>query len=240
MDACNTGQGAKEVSYAMAGKTMPGDQKKALDRLNDRSGLYILAGSSADQQSYESNLFDHGILTYSLLESIKNGKAMRDGKYLDVSTWFNAAADRAKELAEKVGKRQAPEVFAQASFDIGMVDEEVMKVIDLGKEKILFSKSSFQNEDNFEDDLKLGSSIDVFLQDQNVNRKGTGIILLDLPQINSYKLGGRYQIGDGNTIIKYKLNKDGITQKEGILKVSSTSSELIAKEIIKEILKWVE
>lgn len=32
------GQGDTEISIVMAGKTMPEDQKKAVERLNDRSG----------------------------------------------------------------------------------------------------------------------------------------------------------------------------------------------------------
>jgi len=49
-DACNSGQMIDDV----AGKELDPSQIRALDRMSDRAGLYLLTGSAGGRLSYEA------------------------------------------------------------------------------------------------------------------------------------------------------------------------------------------
>ncbi|MEO7983000.1 MAG: caspase family protein, partial [Bacteroidota bacterium] len=92
-DACNSGQAINDI----AGKELvvrnddKAQQIKAIDKLNEKSGLFILSASASNQSAYEMGRYSQGLLTYSLLKAIKQQPdILEDGKYLNVSSWFNA------------------------------------------------------------------------------------------------------------------------------------------------------
>ena len=94
---------------------------RALERMKDRTGMYVLAGSAADAVSYEASLYGQGLLTYSLLFGIK-GAALRNSEFVDIMTLFQYSANKVPELAKDIGGVQKPEIripHGGQSFDIG-------------------------------------------------------------------------------------------------------------------------
>ena len=54
----------------------PGRLVRALERMKDRTGTYVLAGAAADAVSYEATRYGQGLLTYGLLFRMR-GPALR-------------------------------------------------------------------------------------------------------------------------------------------------------------------
>src|SRR5205823_7095414 len=108
LDTCAAGAAAKKLTEQ---RNVTGDQIRAIERLRDRTGFHVLMGCAADKVSYEATQYAQGLLTYSLLESMK-GAALRDDEFVDISKLFQYAADRVPQLAQHIGGIQKPMIFA--------------------------------------------------------------------------------------------------------------------------------
>lgn len=89
---------------ALAARDLSASQRRALDKLYSWTGFYMLAGSAADAVSYESNVYDQGLLTYSLLQRIRGGALLREGQeyYVDVDNLLNHVVETVSGLANQV------------------------------------------------------------------------------------------------------------------------------------------
>ncbi len=168
-DACNSGQvlseiiavGQVEQTFKSSVADIKGKQIKAIDKLNERSGLFILSASASDQKAYEMGKYNQGALIYSLLKAIKEEPdILEDRKYLNISRWFNAAEKTVGELSRETGARQQPQIVSTTNFNIGVVDEEVRDKIVLPFEKPMFTRSDFRNVELRTDNLKLRALVD--------------------------------------------------------------------------------
>ena len=142
-------------------------QAKAIDELNAKSGFYVLAASASNQTAYEFDRYSQGLLTHSLLKTLKQqADILEDGKFLSVSRWFNATEKTVRELSALNGFRQEPQLYSGIDFNLGMVDDEVLRTISIAREKMLFTASNIQNYDvtvGF-DNLEIGKAIDAELK----------------------------------------------------------------------------
>jgi hypothetical protein len=215
-DACNSGQAIKEIvrignsgqNYLAARNDEKSQQIKAIDKLNEKSGLFILSASASNQNAYEMSRYSQGVLTYALLKAIKQEPdILEDGKYLNVGRWFSSAERTVTELVKGNGARQEPQVISTTNFNIGIVDDEVRKMIVLPTEKPLFSASNFQNSDESiaDDDLELSKIINFHLNEIASRGSDSRIIYSNATSSSdAYTISGRYEV-KGN-IIKVKVN----------------------------------
>ncbi|HRI19473.1 MAG TPA: caspase family protein [Panacibacter sp.] len=220
-DACQSGQaindfvklGNDDQQFVAARNDDRSQQIKAIDKLNEKSGLFILSASASTQSAYEMGRYSQGLLTYSLLKAIKQQPDILDqGKYLDVSRWFDAAGKTVSDIAKENGAIQDPQIVSNTNFNIGLVDEEVMAKIILPQEKPLFAASNFQNSDEAiaDDDIELSKLINLQLND--LAARGTESKIVYVTATNSpdaYSMSGRYTIKE-NTItvtVNIKQNK---------------------------------
>ena len=60
LDACHSGQVAEDLMTSRADR--PSSEIRALERMKDRTGTYVLAGSAADAVSYETSVYGQGLL----------------------------------------------------------------------------------------------------------------------------------------------------------------------------------
>ncbi len=245
-DACNSGQAIKDI--VQSGKMMArNDNKaqliKAIDKLNEKSGLFILAGSASDQSAYEMGTYGQGLLTYSLLKAIKQQPAiLEENKFLNVSNWFREAENTVGEIAKEVGAIQQPQIVSNNNFNIGVVDEEVMSGIILLKEKPMFTSSIFINSDPSvaDDNLNLSKLINLRLTELGAMGKNSKIVYANSTTSSAgYSLTGLYTvIGDtvsvtmnlkNNTDIKSKFELSGTTEKldELITSITEKATDLI-------------
>jgi WD40 repeat protein/uncharacterized caspase-like protein len=120
-DTCASGAVEADLNKVRAGDAL---QVRALERMGERTGFYVLMGSAADAVSYEASSFRQGLLTYSLLEAMTGAK-LYDGQYVDVEEWFKYAQEKVEDLARGIGVKQSPRSFkaeSTQSFYVGRID----------------------------------------------------------------------------------------------------------------------
>ncbi|MGB3345609.1 MAG: caspase family protein [Aequorivita sp.] len=250
-DACNSGQaindlvqiGGKEQNYLAARNDDKGQQIKAIENLNSKSGLFILSASATNQSAYEMGRFSQGVLTYSLLKTIREQPGiLEDGKYLNVGQWFNAAEKEVQKIAEENGLMQEPQKVTTTNFNIGIVDQDVINSIVLPTQKALFSNCNLQNsdEDIFADDLGLSKLIDQNLLNISTRGNGTISFVANTNTPDAHTISGRYEV-IGNTItVKINIRQSNETKsrfemtgsKDKLTELAeaiSTKAELLVK-----------
>lgn len=238
IDACNSGTIVEKLTGGT--KNLSSGQILALDRMKDRTGMFILSGSAADKVSYEASEFGQGLLTYSLLQGM-NGMAIRktaQASFIDVMNLFQYARDEVPQLAASIDGIQTPMLgFPDqgASFDIGIYNEGVE--IPLASKKPTFIRSNFQNELTFDDDLGLGNLIDGQLQLEAGKGPQANLVFVDLnKREGAYSIKGRYTKENGQIKLNVRLfSPDGSSE---ILDIKpSDSPEAIAKIVVRTVKK---
>jgi WD40 repeat protein/uncharacterized caspase-like protein len=249
LDACNSGQaikdlvqiGADQQNYLAARSSDNAEQIKAIDKLNERAGLFILAASASDQRAYEMGKFNQGILTYALLKSIKEQPDILDqGKYLDVGRWFGAAEKSVTDIVRETGNRQQPQVVSTSNFNIGVVDEEVMTSIKLPMEKSVFTASSLINPDAGDDDLGITQLINKHLSLISTRgEEGNIVYTMSTNSKESYMLTGIYTIKGDEILMKVNLKKGTEIKTRFEVKGEKNNLEKAATEAIKIASDWI-
>jgi hypothetical protein len=193
-DTCAAGRFIEKLTER---RSVSSTQIRSLDRLKDRTGMYVLAGCAADRVSYEASRYGQGLLTYSLLLGIR-GAALREQQFVDVSTLFNFATDKVPELAEDVGGIQRPLMAVPrsgASFDIGRILPEDRVEIPIQSVRPVLVRCSFQDERRFRDHLGLSSTINDLLRDESARGREAVLLFVDADRFpDAYELVGRYRV----------------------------------------------
>ncbi len=210
LDACSAGQVAEDILLAMnTQKEVPGSQIRALDRMKDRTGFYILAGSAADKVSYETSLYGQGVLTYALLRGMK-GECLRvDGaeEFVDIKKLFEYAEDEVPKLAENIGGIQRPfsrGIEDRGSFDIGRMAKEDKEKIVISEPKPVFVASTFLDLKLKRDAFKLSDKINGQLRDLSAKGKEAPLIFSDGSGYpGSYQISGTYITEGNNVVVDY-------------------------------------
>ena len=140
-DACHSGQFVNEtMAYAQGGRGDEEDVRiRQLTSLKDKNGMMILAASSDDEYAYEDASLNQGVLTYHLLEAVKDSK----DSTLQVNRWFESTLDLVKEYATTNNRKQTPETFGNGRFEIGNVNNQVRDSIKIGAPKARVGVSVF-------------------------------------------------------------------------------------------------
>ncbi len=239
-DACASG---RMVENMLAKRDVPTSTLRAMERMKDRTGTYILSGCAADAVSYEASQFGQGLLTYSLLSGMK-GAALRDNRFVDVLKLFQYAKEEVPRLADNVGGIQEPKVFSPyggESFDIGLLEEADRKLIPLTEAKPFFVRSSFQNEVKMRDDLGLSKLIDQGLGDQSVLGKGSPLIFIDAQEFpGAFNVYGRYKIENGITTLHVVIYKNDVQVSAFDKSLNTTEPTPLANEILQAIASAIK
>jgi len=222
LDTCAAGGAVEKLSVQ---KSLSGDQIRALDRLHERSGFHILAGSAADKVSYEATRYGQGLLTHALLTGMK-GAALREGEYIDVAKLFEYSSDQVPALAKGVGGVQRPQLFTVrgSSFDIGRLDADGRRQVPLSDPRPMLIRANFFDEQDDFDVIKLTQRFNRRLAEENLNTARGGLGFVDTDEFpEAWFVNGRYEIlGDG-VKLRVKLFLDGKRMKslEVILPVAT-------------------
>lgn len=229
-DACHSGQFAEDLLTKR--NLRNSNEIKSLERMKDRTGMYILSGSAADAVSYEASIYGQGLLTYSLLFGMK-GASLRENKFIDVVGLFQFAANNVPELAKNIGGIQKPEIripLGGESFDIGILDSKDREKINLPSPKPLFVRSSFQNQVTFDDNLELSELMNEQLRNME-NGNENKIVFINAGKFtNAYSIRGQYLMEDGTIKLEANLIKNGQVINSYSFDGSS-KEELVAKLI---------
>jgi len=232
MDTCAAGQ---LITDLVTSRGVPSAQMRSIERMKDRTGMYILAGSAADAESYETTRFGQGLVTYSILEGMRGlGRNERDE--VDVDLLFNHALERVTSLARGLGGVQQPRISSpeRGTFYIGHLTDEDAEKIELAVPKPVVISSMFQDQEEIRDHLNLGSRVDAALREAAESGKSYFVFFSADHYPDAYALAGRYEI-DGEDIAVTVVMSRGRESMERF-SVSGSTRDLPALEtsLIKE------
>jgi WD40 repeat protein len=229
IDACGSG---KAVDNLIARRDTESSQIKAIDRMKDRTGLYILSGCAANAVSFEANKFGQGLLTYSVLQAIR-GMALRENKFIDVSTLLSYSSEEVPKMAKDIGGIQKPQLLIPkgGSFDIGIIQESDKPLIPLATVKPVFVRTTLQEETKKRDVLKISKDINEKLNE--ISGKGddkNAIIFVDTDDYpDACSISGSY------TMVGEMLSFSGSVlcgSKEKPIKIENVSKEKLVEQIL--------
>lgn len=204
-DACHSGK-AVEVLSGMGAKDLSPSQIRALDRMKDRSGIFIISGSAADQVSYEASQYGQGLLTYSLLQGM-SGLAVTEDNRVDLAQLFEYARDKVPEFAKSINKVQIPIVafpHGGGSFDIGIVDSTVK--IKLAQPKPVFIRNIFLDGTNMSDHLNITHTLAEYFRSITSQGAEADLIYVDVNDYESaHSIKGIYTVTSNEINLKARL-----------------------------------
>ena len=110
-----------------------------------------------------------------------------------------------------IGGRQDPQIIGSASFDVGLVDKDVVDGIKLSLKKKIFRRSKFiEDEDLLNDDLDLSGLIDKELNNLSARGKESPLAYVaDNTMPDAYSIRGKYEVKGNDITIKVSLFKGG-------------------------------
>jgi WD40 repeat protein len=194
LDACASGQVVEDV--LTLSKNVQSSQIKALDKMKDRTGLYIIAGSASNKVSYEASQYGQSLLTYSLLSGLNILSAKDEARMIDLVDWMNYSKEQVPELAGTIGGVQEPVVALPRnlnSFDILNIPEDNM--VKIASVKPIFIRSNFLEATEHEDVLQLSAQLDHYFQDISSKGKLAHLIYVDVPTFpEAYSIKGIYTL----------------------------------------------
>jgi WD40 repeat protein/uncharacterized caspase-like protein len=250
-DACNSGQlindfikiGTEKQNYLAARNDDYSRQIKAIDKLNEESGFFILSASASNQSAYEMGRYAQGLLTYSLLKGIKQQpEILEENKYLNISRWFDAAKRSVTDLSKENGARQEPQIVSNTNFNIGVVDKEVIAGISLPQEKLLFAGSNFQNSNEkiADDDLELNGYINEQLTEISTRGAESKIAYISFTNSpDAYTLTGRYTLTGDQLTVKVNLKQNKQVKYQFVIKGNKKNMKSLAGNIVRSVSGWV-
>lgn len=239
LDACHSGRFANELLQLKDPSTMNIDQVKALERIKDRTGLYVLAGSKADAVSYEAELYEQGLLTYSILFGMK-GAALKAGEDVDIMDLFQFVEGKVPELAQDIGGIQKPELRYPnnaSSFSIGKMTEADKKKIEIVSTKPIVLLSNFQEENTIADPLNFAQKVNKTLRESEF--EGKEFVFLDKERFEgAYKIWGRYRTENDKIIAKIRIFRGaGLVET---FEVSGVSSTTMSEDIVSHLVNRLD
>ena len=201
LDTCGAG---KAIERLTTHRDIKSSQVRALERLKDRMGIFVLAGSAADAVSYEATRYGQGLLTYSLLVGMR-GAALREDEFVDVSKLFSFAVDQVPGLAKDIGGIQRPRISAprgSSSFDIGQLVAADKERIPLAIPRTTVLPSSFQDKARFIDHLGLAKRVNQRLRDVAVPAARHNLMFIEANEFpGALRVVGRYTVTQSSVTV---------------------------------------
>jgi WD40 repeat protein/uncharacterized caspase-like protein len=210
LDTCAAGAAAARL---VEKRELSSDAIRAIDRMQGRTGFYVLMGSAADAVSYEASQYGQGLLTYALLQGMKSGEALQEGQ-VDVTRLFQYAADQVPRLAENVGGVQRPEIRApladMRSFAFGLITDADKREIPLALVKPLLLRPRLQNRELDYDNLELESLLREALRESSYitarGRDAATVVFVDADEMpDALRPSGSYVIAGQVITVSLRL-----------------------------------
>jgi hypothetical protein len=234
LDTCASGGVIKSLTEVRA---VSSSQVRALERVKDRMGMFVLAGCASDQVSFEASRFGQGLLTYSLLLGMKGG-ALRDGEFVDVGTLFGFAADSVPRLATDIGGVQRPVVAVprgSGSFDLGQLDEAGRRDVPLRSPLPVFVRSSFQDRDEADDVRSLSKHVDDLLNEEAHRGRDAALAFFSVTRFpDAYRIAGDYVTQGSKLAIRFKVRRGKLASEFIELEGEAADPAALARKIVAE------
>lgn len=242
-DTCNSG---KVIEGLTAGrKSLDSTQQRALERMKDRTGMFVLAGSAADKVSFEASKYGQGLLTYSILMGLKGGATEKNettDPTVDVLQLFRYSKKEVPKLAREIAEVQEPMLsspFGIESFEIGISDLEAQEAIPISNPKPLIVRSVFLDAEHLTDQLELAEELDDRFIEESAKGRDSALIFIDVARFpNAWKVSGLYQVT--NQSIEAKIRVYEGQEVRGNFEVSGKDIAKLAAMIHQNIHELID
>lgn len=239
-DACNSGQASKELT-AMVRNDDDTRRIRQVEDLRDKSGMFILSASAADQSAYELPQYEQGLLTYSLLSVLKNNPdILEEGKYLNVQKWFLESEKFLKQLISSLGYKQDAQPYGTANIRIGEVDEEVRNSIHLAAEKPVVVCANVINTNIGDDDLGLKELIKQGLSGMAERGAESRFVYLREETPGANRINIMYQVKGDNVNCQVRLLKSNEQLYQADIPGTKGDLDALVNKIIEEVVKYAK
>jgi len=231
LDACNSGQAAVNMGGIVA-RDMDPDKIIAFSQMSGNTGSYVISGSSASGASFESEVFGHGLLTYSLLEGI-GGTAL-----VDVLPLLLKSYKRVGELAKSLGKEQTPIIAkprGNASFFVGKNDGSVK--IELPETKPMVIRSFLFDQKAFVDHLAVTNELNRLFRSKVIKGKQAPWFYSDVAEHpQGFSVRGTYTIDTDNKVsVRGSLTRGEIPIGEPFTVSGEPNAKVLADLIFRAV-----
>lgn len=242
IDACNSGQIVNNLSGAA--KNLSSSQIRALDRMQDRTGMFVLSGSAADKVSYEASAYGQGLLTYALLQGMRGlgTRKTADGEAVDVMQLFQYARDEVPRLAATINGVQTPMLGfpnRAASFDLGLLDESAQAKLPFTNAKPIMIRSTFLNQNTLRDDLNLAKKLNEAFRKESEKGRKANLIFVDVESYpGAYNLGGLYTLD--RELIKLQLKLLQTNESIDLVVSATDKPDRLVKMILRAVYQKIK
>jgi hypothetical protein len=232
LDACHSGQ----ITSILDGgaKALTTSQQKALESLEDKMGVYILASSESNQKSFESSSLQQGLLTFTILRGL-SGEASTKDSIINVVDLLNYASLESENISKRILKEVQRPVLGIAkggsSFPIGIENNSLRVEILDNKKQI--SKPNFAVSPLFNDPEQFESAMLQRLEERGGIGSQERFIFISRDSKISHKITGTYSIENNNIHVLWNLIKNNQKQA-GPFEISSSLSD--KKQLIDDII----
>lgn len=213
LDACHSGAAINNLDIAQwVSKRNTDDAKrqskriKELDKLSSKSGIAIITASSSDQKALELPEYEHGLMTYALLNAMLNNKNTVDEQnILQIEKWFMAT----EEEVENLNREQSAERFVPINFSLGIIDDEVRNSIVL-KEIPTVYVANVLNMNNGDDNFGIKEKLSATFTKMSRGAEKS-ILVKDSP--NASKVNVLYEEKDKDILARISIKTQNDVQK---------------------------
>ena len=243
LDACNSGEAINQLlnsALTARGNNDADDRIKQIENLKDKSGLYILTASSKNQSAFEITQYQHGLLTYCLLKTIKQDQSiLAENKYLNIQDWFSHSENELNNIIKSIGKEQNAQQVVASNITIGIIDSEIKNKIVLAAEKPIVICANEMNISG-EEDLGLKELINNKLNEIASRGVNSDIVYSVVESEMTNKIDITYTIVNNDINCTAKLKKNRILLKS--ISVVGKKSELdkLVNDIAQQIIPFAK
>jgi len=233
-DACHSGQIMNELAFA--GRGSEEDARiRQLDKLKSKNGMMILAASADNESAYEDETLNQGVLTYHLLQAMKDGH-VNDTTPLLIRKWFDETIDLVEEYSRNNGNNQHPASYGDGRFEIGNVDQGVRNVIRITPPRTRIGDCVFVDPDGEAEKKypQLASAINLHFK----TGASRGDLVYSTRTDKSYRVIGTYTAKQNALQVRYKLYY-GDTQLGEAIQLPNLKNKT-QDQAVKEVVESIE
>lgn len=211
LDTCAAGT-IQQTLVAMARELTPEEvaRARAISQLKENSAFHILMGCAGNRVSYEAGVYNQGLLTYALIEGIKN-----TGRFIEVPGIFEYVEKRVPELAAGIGGVQKPLVASPqgARIQIGEMGDQERNAIRLAARQLRLLAPVFQNPEEVGDPLGLTDRVELLLANESETQArgqgGGGFVFMGKGKLpGAVEPSGSYTIAKGKATVRIVLRRE--------------------------------
>jgi WD40 repeat protein/uncharacterized caspase-like protein len=243
LDACYSGAAINELGVGdMAGTrgVLQGEEgsnlTKDLDELASKSGLAILSASASDQKALELPQYEHGLLTYALLETfLHDTEVINDKNLVQLEDWLR----KTEKAVTRIKESQEAQRFVPVNYSIGLVDESVRSLLVLREIPSIWIEN-VMNDDLKYDELDLRGSIIAQLKGHGTRSTQQDILLAEKRTEQAIGVNVLYTAQNNLISAKLMLIRNKKLVKEVTLQIKSSDPLEIAGQIVDKLTETIK